>query len=431
MGRSDTFILARWVRVAFATPPDHSHFFGYYYQSPLSADGRHLLAHRVSFDGRSVEASDQAKVGYFRLHDGSWHALVTTRAFNWQQGSMLQWLGPDFKSKIIFNDQEGNRFVARIMDIASGQIRTVPYAVYAVHPSGRNAIGVRFERHYFCRSYHYEGVRDDRWNVPIHPEDGILDIDLEAGEASLLLRTADIASFDPTSAMMGTPHWLEHLLWNHSGTRFGFLHRYGNPTSFATRVFTADADGTRLFCLPGHTEYSFTHMGWRDDNTFVNFSMKTRPMAKVYSSMVGNTNPLKAMVVQVIRTVKRIIPCEFVDRRREQSGYALVRDREMVESLLSTGLLRRDGHPSWTRDGRFMLTDTYADEANYRYLLLYDAATDRVHTAGRFFSPFNNCGYRCDLHPRFSHDDNRIIIDTAHTGRHQMMMLDVDWCHLR
>lgn len=430
MARSESFVLARWVRVVFSTPPDHSHFFGYYYHSPLSADGRHLLAHRVHFEGRNVEASDHAEVGYFDLQDGSWRVLGTTRAINWQQGAMLQWLGPDFQSRAIYNDQEGERFVARVADVASGSRRTLPHAIYAVHPSGRSALGVRFERHYFCRAYHYEGVRDDRWNVAIHPEDGIVAIDLEAGDARLLLRTADIATFDPTSAMMGASHWLEHLIWNRSGTRFGFLHRYGNNTSFATRVFTVDADGTRLFSLPGHTDYSFTHMGWRDDSTFVNYAVKSQPLAKAYASVVGSTNPLKAVVMWAFRAMKRIIPSDFVDRRREQSGYALVRDREKVEELLSTGLLRRDGHPSWTRDGRYMLTDTYADEAGYRHLLLYDAATDRLHSAGRFFSPFNNCSYRCDLHPRFSHDERWIIIDTAHTGRHQMLVLDVDWRHL-
>jgi hypothetical protein len=65
MARSDTFVLARWVRVAFATPQERSHFFGYYNQSPLSADGRHMLAHRLSVEGGKVEASDQAKVGLF------------------------------------------------------------------------------------------------------------------------------------------------------------------------------------------------------------------------------------------------------------------------------------------------------------------------------------------------------------------------------
>jgi len=426
-----SFHLASWVQVAFATPPDHSHFFGYYDKPPLSASGRQLLAHRVGFEGRNVEASDQAKVGYFNLEDGSWSQLGVTKAFNWQQGAMLQWLGPDFQSKVIYNDQEGDRFVARVIDINSGARRTVPHAVYAVHPSGQSALGVRFERHYFCRAYHYEGVRDDRWNVPIHPEDGILAVDLEAGAGRLLLRTADMACLDPTSAMTDVPHWLDHLMWNPSGTRFGFLHRFGSQTSYATRVLTSDDDGTRLFCLPGHTEWSYTHMAWRDDSTFVNFAEKTKPMAAVYASMVGSPNPLKAAVVRACRAVKRILPRNFVDRRRAESGYALAHDREGMQKRLSTGLLRMDGHPSWTRDGRYMLTDTYADEVGYRHLLLYDAAADRVHSVGRFFSPFNACSYRCDLHPRFSRDESRIVIDTAHSGRHQMLVLEIAWEQMR
>lgn len=220
-------------------------------------------------------------------------------------------------------------------------------------------------------------------------------------------------------------------MWNQSGTRFGFLHRFGSQANYRTRVLTSNDDGNYLFCLPEYDGYSYTHMGWRDDSTFVIFSVKSKPLGNAYASMVDNPNPLNGLVVRSFRALKRIIPREYVDRKRAESGYALVRDREKVERVLSTGLLRLDGHPSWTHDRRFMLTDTYADEAGYRHLLLYDAETDRVHTAGRFFSPFNNCGYRCDLHPRFSRDGEFIIIDTAHTGRHSILVLYVDWRQLR
>ena len=431
MFNGDTMVLPPWAAVAFSTPRERSHFYGYYYHSPLSADGHHLLAHRVGFDGRKVEASDHADVGYFDLRDGSWHVLGTTKAFNWQQGATLQWLGPDFQSRIIYNDQEDDRFVSHIIEVSSRVQRTVPHAVYEVHPSGRTALGVQFKRHYFCRAYHYEGIRDDRWNVPLHPEDGISAIDLDAGTARLLLRTADIACLDTTPAMAGVPHWLEHLLWNPSGTRFGFLHRFGSLQTYGTRVFTADAHGGTIFRLLGHEDYSFSHMGWRDDSRFVNFGVKTKPLTQAYSAMVGSSNSLKKALVAGWRAAKWLLPRDFTDRRRAAGGYALVRDRHGVEKWLSTGWLRRDGHPSWTKDGRFMLTDTYADETGYRHLLLYDTESARLHSVGRFFSPFNACSYRCDLHPRFSRDERRIIIDTAHTGRHQMMVLDVDWKRLQ
>jgi hypothetical protein len=344
---------------------------------------------------------------------------------------MLQWLGPDFQSHVIYNDQEGNRFVARVVEVSTRSRRTVGHAVYAVHPSGRTALGVRFERHYFCRAYHYEGIRDDKWKVPIHPDDGILAIDLESGTAHLAVRTAAIAAFEPTPDMANVAHWLEHLVWNPSGTRFIFLHRFGSEKGFGTRVFTAGADGTRLFCLPGHMDHTFTHMGWRDDNQFVNYAVHNKPATKAYASMVGSSNSLKAGAVWAWRTAKRVLPRQLADQCRGGSGYLFVKDQEKIESVLSTGRLHEDGHPSWTRDGRFMLTDTYADEAGFRHLLLYDAEADRLHAAGRFVSPFNSCAYRCDLHPRFSRDERRIILDTAHTGRHQVMVLEVDWGQLR
>jgi hypothetical protein len=424
---SEPPILARWARVAFATPLDASHWFGYYSQPPLSADGHWLLAHRADFDGRQIKAEDQVEIGCFDLRNGSWRMLGTTRAFNWQQGAMLQWLGPGYNSKVIFNDQEGDQFVARIVDVATGERRTVPSAIYAVHPSGRRALGVRFERHYFCRAYHYEGICDKRWEVPIHPDDGILDIDLETGTTRLLVRTAAIAAIESVPNMAETPHWLEHLLWNPSGTRFGFLHRFGSNENYMTRVFTADPDGKDLFYLSDYASRTYTHMGWRTDQAFVIFVSKSKPLGQAYSALVQSTNPFKVLPVHIYRGVKRFLPRRVTEGLHRESGYALVRDGEGAQDLISTGLLWGDGHPSWTRDGRFMLTDTYADDAGFRHLLLYDAERDHVHSVGKFYSPHNSCSYRCDLHPRFSRDGQYVVIDTAHMGQHQIMVLQLDW----
>lgn len=425
------YILSDSVRLAFATPPESEHYFGYYCCSPLSANGQHLLAHRSNFGARELTMADRVSVGVFEVRTGGWREIAVTRSFNWQQGAMLQWLGPDFASRVIFNDQEGDRFVARVADVNSGQVATAGPAIYAVHPSGDLALGVRFERHYYTRAYHYEGVADARWNVPIHPDDGILAIDLRSGRSNLLIRTADIAAMDPPPGMDGLSHWLEHILWNPAGSRFAFLHRFGTAQRYTTRVFTANADGGDIWCMPGWQEWQYSHMAWRDNDSFVMFSAKTKPLAGKYAAMTESRNPVNAAIVWAYRFLKRFVPRDFTARRALSSGYALVRDRTGVVELLSTGLLREDGHPSWTQDGRFMLTDTYALEDGNRRLLLFDAAEDRIDELGRFYSPYNNCGHRCDLHPRFSLDERYAIIDTAHTGRRQIMVLELDWTQLR
>lgn len=109
------------------------------------------------------------------------------------------------------------------------------------------------------------------------------------------------------------------------------------------------------------------------------------------------------------------------------TSYQLFQDCYGPIGRYSKGRLSTDGHPSFTSDGRFMLTDTYADRDGNRHLLLYDTRSEKLYELGRFYSPFNNCGYRCDLHPRFSRDEQSVIIDTAHSGKHQVLMLEIKW----
>jgi hypothetical protein len=66
-------------------------------------------------------------------------------------------------------------------------------------------------------------------------------------------------------------HWFNHLLVNTDGTRFTFLNRWRAERrdrqemaarGFVTRMFTAAADGSDLFCIDESGETS--HFIWRD-----------------------------------------------------------------------------------------------------------------------------------------------------------------------
>ena len=426
MKRNSEYFLSPRIKILFETPVDYSHFFGYYTCSPIDHSGKLLHAHqnRAKFDGRAVTKNDTVEVGFYEIDTGKWNSIGETRAFNWQQGAMLQWLGSDGGSRIIYNDQEGNKFVARIVDISNNQRRTIPHAIYAVHPSGNRALGVVFERHYYCRAYHYEGIADENWNLPLHPDDGILDIDLLSGKASRIINTADIAAFGLNAESI--PHWLEHIIWNPSGTRFAFLHRYGTNQIYTTRVFTANSDGSDLFCLPDYERCSYTHMGWRSENSFVIHRTEIKPIGQAYASLSSSSNPFLSLPVTLYRSIKKFIPKNLSIDLGLSSGYAYFQDKSQEFNIINNGLLREDGHPSWTKDGRFMLTDTYADSSGYRYLLLFNIIKNQVYSLGKFFSPLNNSSYRCDLHPRFSRKETEIIIDTAHSGQHQIMVFSVN-----
>ena len=58
---------------------------------------------------------------------------------------------------------------------------------------------------------------------------------------------------------------------------------------------------------------------------------------------------------------------------------------------------------------------------------MYDVMSKKTIQLGQFFSTFNSCGWRADLHPRFSHDEKYIIIDSSTHGHHQMYVLKINW----
>ncbi len=104
-------------------------------------------------------AEDRVQIGYWSLEEGKFYPVAETRAYNWQQGAQLQWLPPDYSTRIVFNDREGDRFVSRIVNIEDGTSRALPFPIYTVHPAGTSAVCVNCERSYFRRpGYNYQGV---------------------------------------------------------------------------------------------------------------------------------------------------------------------------------------------------------------------------------------------------------------------------------
>lgn len=419
------YFLSEWVEHIFSTPETFSHWFGYYNNSPIDIKGRKLLAHRVEFDARAITADDVAEVGWFDLDDGSWHSLARTKAFNWQQGSMLQWLGTD---EIIFNDVKDGRFIAKVISVDGVKEREISWPVYGVTPDGKISISLQFERSYWCRAYHYESIRNPKWNLRIAEEDGIFKVNLDSKIINRIISIQDILQYDFDTIFETSKHWLEHIMINPSGNRFAFYHRFSSGNGFKTRILTANVDGSDIFIVPGWKENQWSHMGWKNDDIFVVFGIKRLLAGKAYERISNNSGLLGNMLKRSYKTI--ISP--FMTKRAhhkiaESSHYQLYNDKQGMIGGYSKGKLINDGHPSFTLDGLFMLTDTYEDDENYRHLLLFDIKRDIIFNLGKFYSPFNSCGYRSDLHPRFSPDYNYIIIDSAHSGKHQMMVIKINW----
>lgn len=366
--------------------PSH-HFFGYYDKSPWDASGRYLLGLESSFAGRPPQAGEEAVVGLIDTGDGdAWTPLARTSAWNWQQGCMLQWLGDGSSGEIVFNDREGDRAVARILDVHTGGERRLGRAVYALNRTGTRAVSLSFGRlHHQRPGYGYAGVADPGLGIEAPEDDGLFSLDLATGAERLILSIAEAARFRPAPHFGGRTHRFNHVQFGTDPERFAVLHRCKTPDEEVgrTRLLTLNLDGSGLCCLTDHEMVS--HYDWRGAEGIVAWS------------------------------------------RREGIGdrYFYFQDRSAEFRAIGEGTLTCDGHCSFSPDGRWMLSDTYPDSEHYRTLFLYRWPDGPRVDLGRFYAPPMDWQIRCDLHPRWSRDGRKLCIDSLHEGSRQMYVLDV------
>ncbi len=371
--------------------PRH-HWFGYYDKLQFDPTSRYVLGMQIPFEHRSPTADDAISIGMVDLNaNDRWIDLGQSKAWNWQQGCMLQWL-PGSKSKVIWNDRTGDRFVSRILDVHSGEGRTIPHPIYSVSPDGKSAVTPDFARIAAVRQgYGYAGLNDSHEDNLAPADSGIFHVDLETGRSRLILSLADIAKWgDIPKNAPGIRHYFNHLLFNPDGSRFIALHRWRYPNgSRLTRLITARTDGSdiRIVIPNGYA----SHFIWRDSEHILSQSKNYR----------GNTN----------------------------WGNFLFKDQNHgIVKQVGRGVLDGSGHLSYLPGNEWILNDTYPQGADrLQTPHLYHVASGRRVDLGRFHLPKIYTGeWRVDTHPRFSPDSRYVCIDAPHENEgRQLHLIDI------
>ena len=369
------------------TSGEHAHWFGYYDKFQFDPGDRYVLGMAVPFEDRAPTAEDALVLGMIdREKDNAWIPFAESTAWCWQQGCMLQWL-PGSDSEVIYNIREDAQYKAVIQDVFTGEKRILPKAVYTVAADGKGAVGLNFARVGETRpGYGYNGIADSG-AATLHPDkDGIYFLDLLTGESRMIITLDQIAAVGTDDTMEKGKHWFNHLLFNPDGSRFIFLHRWHRESGKGTytRGFTAKPNGEDIFCFNDHGMVS--HFIWQ--------------------------NP------------KRLLAWS----REPDSGdkYHTYTDESDAIEVIGDGTLVQDGHCTYSPCGQWMLTDTYPNRERMQTLMLYHLERKEVVILGRFYQARpEDIQLRCDLHPRWSRDGNFICIDSKHSGKRQIYLLDV------
>lgn len=387
-----------------------------------------MLALEVDFIDRPPEPSDKAFVGIVDLaQDHRFEPLRETRAWNFQQGARLQWL-PNELGKMIYNDRDGDQFVSVIVDTSSGKRSVFSSPIYAISPQGDFGLGVNFARlqNYGGYGYpvldHYDDAHD-----PIPEDDGIFRVDFQTGKHELIISIADVARLEsPLTLSKGEAHFLTHILFNPDGSRICFAHkRWLKDGGFHARLVTANPDGTELYCLPGEV----SHFDWRNSTEILMFGRNRPAVAKLRQKNLFVHPPLRYVLIMARKTRSHLRQHLVGDR------YLLLTDRTQNAKSIGVGTLTEDGHPSFSPDGKWVVTDTYPDKKHYRKLILYHWEAQRCIDVGRFYSlPASSYAASSnwdlsemgsDLHPRWDRSGIQICIDSVHEGSRQLYVADV------
>jgi hypothetical protein len=356
-------------------------FFGFHDKTPFSYDNKLLLTHKIHENQKwgLPNKNNYISIGYYHGNNyESYNEIDRTNAWNYQQGSMLQWLN---KKEIIYNfyDIKKNKHISKIYDICERIYKEIDNPIGAVSPSGEYAVGYSFERlRVGMKGYGYaNGADPDKnRNIPIH---GLYIVDLKNNTTKEIITVNELLK--TTDDLVGF-HFFTHVQFSPDSKQIIFFHRIkkGNKR-LITNMYSLNIYNNKLYKFP--TTGMVSHVFWKNNYQVIGYV---------------NIN--------------------------NKDGYFLFDIVKDTYTELFFNDNRVDGHPHYSNTKDTLLFDTYPNNQRIQKLFQYDFNTRLTQDLAEFYSPLKFKNHmRCDLHPRYSRDGSLVSVDSAHIGKRSTMII--------
>lgn len=368
------------------SPAEQFFFFGYYDLQPFDSEGKYHLAHHVKFMDRLHEKDDEAEIGLIELDTMKYSPITTTKAWNFQQGAMLQWNPAKPDREIIYNALVDGQYMAVTEDIHTGKKKYADRSIANVSKDGKYGLSINMSRLYdFRPGYGYATIKDPFYHENHSANDGIYLVDMETGKSKMIISMEQI--WDCSGSFFGgidKKMVINHITFNPSANRFLFLVRDFHTSTkqiHDTAVITADLEGKNWHKLCEYGWYN-SHYYWKNDDTVI-----------FYAKINGK------------------------DRGAGEVGNYELRDLSRECTRIGRDIFTRDNHMSYSNDGKRLLWDSYPDADMMQTLAITDLTTMETHSLGKYVSMRPTCtDVRCDLHPRWNTDCTKVSFDSTHEG---------------
>jgi len=348
-------------------------FFGYYDISPFSKNDKYILAQKTSITNRPPLKNDLLSVGYFNIDDNNkFIELGKTSTWNWQQGSRIQWFNKDKQNEeIIYNKIISGKYGSVVQNVSSGEIiREYNSPIYSIPDSGKYAITLDFGRlgvyrpGYGYINYNYKN------NEKAPKDDGMWLLDMDTGNVELLFSIDKISKIESQGSMKNAIHYFNHPCVNINGDRFLFLHIWIAGIKRFTRLLTSDIYGKNI-CVLNNQGLS-SHYCWKTNTQILSYALE----------------------------------------KDNEKGFFIYEDLSDKVFKYAWDFMKEDGHPTFSIKGK-VVCDTYPNRFSQQLLYTYDESRNDYRKILSFFNPLTFKGEtRCDLHPRWNYNGNKICVDS-------------------
>ena len=300
---------------------------------------------------------------------------------------MLQWDPSESNHLVYYNDLVDGRYGSKRFNIKTKEVEKVyPFPIYSISGDGTEALSLSFSRLGRLRpGYGYDLLPDPYHDDPSPAEDGLFLHGLSSEQGQLLVSLQSLAERVPQ--IQNAEHYINHASFSPQGDWITFFHiwRFKDNGKRGIILYGYHRESERLVAV--EEERLPSHFCWQNNSSlmFTNMDAEGLWRYSIYDMEKG--------------------------RRRD----------------LDLGL-EQDGHPMFRPGSESLfVTDTYPDKRRDQHLLIVDIERKKISEVAALYSPYAFRGQvRCDLHPRWNRKGDGICVDTAMTGKREMLIYHID-----
>lgn len=300
-------------------------------------------------------------------------------------GSVSNYNGEEL---IILNSTTKEKLISKIFDKNGNELSQIDYPVQAINDNSGLIASLNYKRiNKYKPEYGYKSKVVNFTENMDYNNDGIWLRNISDNKFYLAIKINDLFCYETIPGFEESKHKINHISFSPDGNKFIFFHRWiSSRQGKYSRLFLFDLNKGKLELIMN--EKMLSHFCWKDNNNVL-----------IYGRFKG-----------------------------KDDYYLINTENKKVNLFINDKLsIFGDGHPSFSPDKKWLITDTYPDKSRKQKLILVNLSRQKPYIIGEFFSPlkFEN-ETRCDLHPRWSPDGNSINIDSVFEGKRNSYLINIE-----